>query len=83
MKYEKLGGFLDRNARNGCSDLIMTFEDIQRFVDGGLPPAALEHLAWWAYGDSTHSQSHAWTSAGYQTHPDLEAKRVRFTLKAF
>jgi hypothetical protein len=83
MKYQKLGEFLDSNARNGCLELMMSFEDIERFIDDGLPQSAFRYEAWWAYGDSTHPQSLAWTSAGYQPHPDLEVQRVLFALKAF
>ena len=81
MKYGNLEQFLSQKARSGRSEIIMSFDAIEKLIEDNLPRSASEYKAWWAFGDLTHPQSRAWTSAGYEPHPDLDAGEVRFTLK--
>ena len=60
----------------------MGFAEIDRMVDGGLPPSAYAYAAWWANERSgTHVQRRAWLDAGRRTQGvDLAGRTVRFVL---
>ena len=75
-KYDSLAQLLSQKDQ----DMIrMTFEEVEDAIRGKLPPAALEHRAWWA---NSGSHSHArlgWMKAGYQTSEvDLDKQELVF-----
>jgi CBS domain-containing protein len=45
----------------------LTFDDIDKILDGGLPPSARTHRAWWANDSVGHVQSQLWLDAGWRT----------------
>ena len=58
-----------------------SFSEIEAIVGFGLPASARQYTAWWANekGDSRHSQSIAWTAAGWETTDiDMEAETLSF-----
>ena len=44
-----------------------TFDRINEILDGGLPPSARTHRAWWANDSVGHVQSQLWLDAGWRT----------------
>ena len=75
-KYDSLATIL---AQKDQDMIRMTFEEVEDAIRGKLPPAALEHRAWWA---NSTSHSHArlgWMKAGYQTSEvDLDKQELVF-----
>ncbi|WP_455565577.1 DUF7662 domain-containing protein [Micromonospora purpureochromogenes] len=57
-------------------ELEYSLDDVSALVPGGLPRSAYQYEAWWANGDGTQSRS--WGDAGYEAHPDLGRRRIRF-----
>lgn len=57
------------------------FNEIESIVGFGLPASARRYTAWWANekGDSRHSQSIAWTAAGWETADvNIDAETLSF-----
>ena len=73
-KYDALRDRLRRHARA----VEYTLDDIAALVPGGLPRSAYQYEAWWSNRDQTHPQSRSWGDAGYDAHPDLGRRVVRF-----
>ncbi|MDF1499688.1 MAG: hypothetical protein P1P76_04370 [Anaerolineales bacterium] len=75
-KYDSLARVL---AQKDQDMIRMTFEEVEDAIRGKLPPAALEHRAWWA---NSTSHSHArlgWMKAGYHTSEvDLDKQELVF-----
>ncbi|MEU4643404.1 hypothetical protein [Micromonospora sp. NPDC023814] len=74
-KYDALRDMLRRH--NG--EVRYTFAELDDIVPGGLPPSAYRYEAWWSNGDRTHAQCRAWGDAGYDAHPDIAGRQIRFT----
>ncbi|MCY4652257.1 MAG: hypothetical protein OXC95_03745 [Dehalococcoidia bacterium] len=58
-----------------------SFSEIESILGFGLPASARRYNAWWANekGDSRHSQSFAWTAAGWKTADvDMNAETLSF-----
>lgn len=64
-KYEPLACFL----RQQLGDRVtLSFKEIDKLVDGGLPQSAYDYRPWWANRhDGRGSQSAGWQSAGWET----------------
>lgn len=45
----------------------LTFDEIDDVLNGGLPPSARVHRAWWANDTTGHVQSQLWLAAGWKT----------------
>lgn len=45
----------------------LTFDEINDVLNGGLPPSARIHRAWWANDSIGHVQSQLWLAAGWKT----------------
>ena len=57
------------------------FNEIESVLGFALPASARRYTAWWANenGDSRHSQSIAWTAAGWETaEVDMDAETLSF-----
>jgi hypothetical protein len=77
-KYEQLErhlGEIDSGAR-----ISMTFEEMNQWVPGGLPPSAFRHATWWANEASgTHVHARAWMRTGWTVSSvDLTNRSVTF-----
>lgn len=74
-KYRKLtDALLNANAKT----VTLTFDEIERIIEGTLPDSARIHRAFWA-NTMTHSIAHGWLAAGYKVvDADLTAERVVF-----
>ena len=63
-KYDALADYLRRQV----SDRIrMSFKQVDGLVEGGLPPAAWKHRAWWSNNRSNTSARNGWRAAGWMT----------------
>lgn len=77
-KYEQLErhlGEIDSGVR-----ISMTFEEMNEWVPGGLPPSAFRHTTWWANETSgTHVHARAWMRSGWTVASvDLTNRSVTF-----
>ncbi len=74
--YEPLTRYL-----KGRSEPVieLTFTELDRLVEGGLPGSARRYQAWWANSRVSQRHSTYWLDAGRQAAPDFNAGRVRFT----
>jgi len=76
-KYDPLREFL---RRQDCSELDLSFEDVEEIIGRVLPPSA-DSAGWWAnvHGASMpHVQRRAWHDAGYEAFPRVDRERVVF-----
>ena len=63
-KYDALADYLRRQD----SDRIkMSFREVDDLIEGGLPPAAWKHRAWWSNNLSNTSARNGWRAAGWKT----------------
>jgi hypothetical protein len=62
----------------GTSQVELTFAQIERIIDAGLPKSAYTYPAWWANETKpTHFHARAWLEIGWRVdHLDLLAERV-------
>ncbi|WP_156419757.1 MULTISPECIES: DUF7662 domain-containing protein [unclassified Sphingopyxis] len=70
MKYEPLGEFLDAQAG---PDVVLSFDQIARVVNGGLPKSAYVHDAWWSNSPVAGRHNEVWLGRGWAT-SDLNRK---------
>ena len=75
-KYRSLAKYLMESDQDM---LRMTFDEIEKYIEGKLPSSALEHRAWWS-NSTTHSHArHGWLNAGYETaQVDLDKRQLTF-----
>src|SRR4051794_8737525 len=75
-KYDALRDWLA--AQTLRSEITLSFGDIERLIEGGLPTSAHRHRAWWGNNEAS-VQATAWMSAGWRVDAvDAAASRVRF-----
>jgi hypothetical protein len=63
------------------NSLMLSFEDIEGLIGQALPKSAHEYGAWWSNEDpdkTTHTQSKAWTTAGFVAEVDRARRQVTF-----
>lgn len=63
------------------SSLVLSFEDIEGLIGQALPKSAHEYDAWWSNEDpnkTTHTQSKAWTTAGFDVEVNRQRRLVTF-----
>jgi hypothetical protein len=75
-RYERLRRYLE-----GVSDAshAMEFKAVEQLVEGGLPPSARDHRAWWSNSRSHSHAKNGWLAAGWQTAGvDMKAKKLIF-----
>ena len=61
--------------------LVLSFAEIEKVINRPLPRSAYDYNAWWSNDDSgktTHSQSKAWTMAGFNAEADRTRRVVTF-----
>src|SRR5476649_443310 len=75
-KYSRLGEFL-RAQRT--KQVPMTFAEIERVIDGKLPPNSPQYPAWWSNNPSNNVMTKVWLSAGFRTEQvDVRSRKVVF-----
>lgn len=76
----KYSGLRRRLERESGGSVEMTFDEIERFIDG-LPASARRYRAWWSNErEGRHVQAHAWMDSGWRVeNVDLTVEKVRFT----
>jgi hypothetical protein len=62
----------------GCSEVLLTFAQIEQLLGQDLPPTARRRPQWWAKDHTTHVQAHAWLDAGWAAFPVISEERVDF-----
>jgi len=74
-KYEPLNVFLKNQTRDYVP---MTFADIERVLNGRLPPSKM-HRAWWSNNPSNNVMTKEWLNAGYETESvDIAGEKLVF-----
>lgn len=63
-KYENISRYLMSRDEDM---LRMSFKEIEKLIEGKLPPAAYEHRAWWANTQTQTHARHGWMKAGWET----------------
>ncbi|HUR74181.1 MAG TPA: hypothetical protein VMZ00_07885 [Sporichthya sp.] len=77
--YSLLNQFLAKAPRQ---TFVLTIDQIDLLVVGGLPRSARTYPVWWRNEDPSHSHCRAWGDAGFTAHPDLQGQRVTFRPRA-
>ena len=79
-KYQNLAKFL---AGEKEDQVRMTFEKIEKQINGPLPRAAREHRAWWANSETNNHAVNGWIQAGWETsRVDMNNRELLFVRKA-
>lgn len=74
-KYEPLQSFLKHQGRDYVP---MTFAEIERVLNGKLPPSK-SHRAWWSNNPSNNVMTKEWLAAGYETESvDIAGEKLVF-----
>jgi hypothetical protein len=60
--------------------IVLSFDELDRVVAGGLPNSAKQYHAWWANNASSQSHAKFWLDAGRRAAPDFKGKKAVFTL---
>lgn len=75
-KYDPLGVFLENS---GSENIAMSFEQIERMIDGLLPASARKYEAWWSNSPVPGRQNEAWLRHGWLTADvNLKSRTIRF-----
>jgi len=57
----------------------LTFEEVEKILEGDLPASAWQHRSWWANDSVSHVQSQQWLDAGWRVvRVNLTERRVTF-----
>ncbi|WP_054076029.1 endonuclease NucS domain-containing protein [Comamonas testosteroni] len=67
---------------NPAAQVILTFDELDKIVPGGLPASAKQYPAWWANNASSQPHAKYWLDAGRRATPNFKANRAVFTLDA-
>ena len=67
---------------NPVAQVILTFDELDKIVPGGLPASAKQYPAWWANNASSQPHAKYWLDAGRRATPNFKANRAVFTLDA-
>jgi hypothetical protein len=63
------------------TSLVLSFADIEKLTGQALPKSAHEYDVWWSNEDprkTTHSQSKAWTTVGFNAEVNRGRREVTF-----
>lgn len=78
-KYDSLLRWLTIQREDGVSRLRVGFNQIESLINQELPESARQHRSWWANDPATHSQAHAWVTAGWVVDDvDFNTEEVNF-----
>lgn len=67
---------------NPATQVIVTFDELDKIVPGGLPASAKQYPAWWANNASSQPHAKYWLDAGRRATPNFKANQAVFTLDA-
>lgn len=65
---------------NPAAQVILTFDELDKIVPGGLPASAKQYPAWWANNASSQPHAKYWLDAGRRATPNFKAGQAVFTL---
>ncbi len=74
-KYQPLLEYLQRSD---CSEITLSFTEIEKLIHNTLPNSARKERRWWGNRSTGSPQASAWMNAGYVVEPNLEAESVTF-----
>ena len=77
-KYTALENYL-RDLPPDQTEVILSFEQIERIIGAKLPPSAYEYQQWWDHEkEGNHVNARAWTNAGWKVQSvDFNRKQAR------
>lgn len=79
-KYAPLGEFLENSDSNS---LALSFDQIERMIDGLLPMSAKKYVVWWSNSPVEGRQNEVWLRRGWTTTDvNLKSRTVKFTRNA-
>lgn len=64
-RYAPLYAYLKDELEPEGETASLSFDEIERIIDGDLPESARRHRAWWA-NTASHAQAQAWLAAGWK-----------------
>jgi len=67
---------------NPAAQVILSFDELDQIVPGGLPASAKQYPAWWANNASSQPHAKYWLDAGRRATPNFKTNRAAFTLDA-
>lgn len=77
-RYARLGIYLQHLPMKQ-QEAELTFDEVERILQGDLPASAWQHRSWWANDSVSHVQSQQWLDAGWQVmRLSLTERRVTF-----
>lgn len=62
--------------------VTLTFDELDKIVEGRLPESAKRYHAWWANNASSQPHARFWLDAGRRASPDFKRGQAVFTLDA-
>lgn len=78
-RYAPLALILREQPR-GQAQIQLTFQKIEEFINGELPPSARQHRSWWANDSVGHVQSQQWLDVGWRvSRINMSGETVTFT----
>jgi hypothetical protein len=60
--------------------IVLSFDELDKVVAGGLPNSAKQYHAWWANNAASQPHAKFWLDAGRRAAPDFKGKKAVFTL---
>ena len=78
-KYTPLENHL-RELPGTQNEVTLSFEEIERILNGKLPPSAYESRKWWEHEtEGNHINKRSWSNAGWKIESlDIKEKWVKF-----
>jgi hypothetical protein len=78
-RYAQLTPFLLSKPE---AQIVLSFDELDNVVPGGLPASAKQYHAWWANNAASQPHAKFWLDAGRRATPDFKRKQAIFTLDA-
>ena len=77
-RYGPLADFL-QGQPGDIDQLTLTFDEIEKIINGPLPSSARTHRAWWSNDAQVHPHSQLWLEVGWRTtFLNMSVQRVTF-----
>jgi len=78
-KYTPLEHYF-RNLPENQGEVKLSFDQIERILNGKLPPSAYESQKWWEHEtEGNHVNKRSWSNAGWRVESlDVKANWVKF-----
>lgn len=75
----RYAGLTPHLLTNPNAQFILSFDEIDKLILGGLPPSARQYHAWWANNAASQPHAKYWLDAGLRATPNFKDKFVVFT----